>query len=63
VGNELTRNGKNLFYLPKIRSQTQKTTNDLRTVGAQAKIKTQHYPKTGQRFIAGSMFIGTAGTA
>jgi hypothetical protein len=62
VDNELTRIGKNLFYLPEIRPQTQKTTKDLRTVGAQAEIKTLHYPKRGQKFIAGSMFIGTAGT-
>jgi len=51
----LTRIGKNLFYLPEIRSQTQKATKYLRTVGAQAEIKTQHYPKKGPKFIAVSI--------
>jgi hypothetical protein len=54
---------QNLFYLPEILSTTQKTTKDLRTVGAQAEIKTQHYQGRGQKFVAGSMFIGTAVTA
>jgi len=58
MDNEFTRIGKNLFYLPEIRSQTHKTTQDLRTVGAQV-----DYPTRSQKFIAGSMFIGTAGTA
>jgi len=39
VDNEFTRIGKNLFYLPEIRSQTHKTTQDLRTVGAQVELK------------------------